>query len=112
MIRTVIEGVGHYVPPRVVTNDDLAKLINTSDEWIAQRTGIRERRYAEDGVGAADLALPAAQAALARAGLQPEDLDLIIFATLSPDVCFPGSACFLQAALGCRQIAALVVRTQ
>jgi 3-oxoacyl-[acyl-carrier-protein] synthase III len=112
MIRTVIEGAGHYVPPRVVTNDELSQLMSTTDEWIVQRTGIKERRYIEDGVGASDLALPAAQAALERAGLAATDLDLIIFATLSPDVCFPGSACFLQHALGCRQIAALDVRTQ
>src|SRR5689334_4016601 len=112
MIRTVLEGVGHYVPPRVVTNDELSKQLNTSDEWIVQRTGIRERHYVEDGVGASDLALHASRAALAQAGLEATDLDLIIFATLSPDVCFPGSACFLQAALGCRQIAALDVRTQ
>ncbi|MCS6911654.1 MAG: beta-ketoacyl-ACP synthase III [Myxococcales bacterium] len=112
MIRTVIEGLGHYLPPRVVTNEELAQSMNTSDEWIVQRTGIRERRYVEDGVGASDLALPAAQKALEQAGLAPTDLDLIIFATLSPDVCFPGSACFLQARLGCRPIAALDIRTQ
>ena len=112
MIRTVIQGVGYYVPPKVVTNDDLAQQMSTSDEWIVQRTGIKERRYIEDGVGASDLALEAAKQALARAGLEPKDLDLIILATLSPDVCFPGSACFLQAKLGCRQIAALDIRTQ
>jgi 3-oxoacyl-[acyl-carrier-protein] synthase-3 len=112
MIRTVIQGVGFYVPPKVVTNDDLAKQMTTSDEWIVQRTGIKERRYIEDGVGASDLAVPAAQRALAHAGLSPTDLDLILFATLSPDFCFPGSACLLQQKLGCRQIAALDLRTQ
>ncbi len=112
MIRTVIKGVGHYVPPKVVTNDDLSKFMSTSDEWIVQRTGIRERRYAEDGVGASDLALEASRAALSQAGLTAADVDLIIFATLSPDVNFPGSACFLQKSLGCRQIAALDIRTQ
>ncbi len=112
MIRSRILGAGHYLPPRVVSNDELAQIINTSDEWIVQRTGIRERRYAADGVGASDLALEAAKMALERAGLQPADLDAIIFATLSPDVNFPGSGCLLQAALGCRQIAALDVRTQ
>lgn len=112
MIRTVIQGVGYYVPPRVVTNDELAKQMNTSDEWIVQRTGIKERRYIDDGVGASDLGLKAAEQALERAGLTAKDLDLILFSTLSPDVCFPGSACFLQAKLGCRQIAALDLRTQ
>jgi 3-oxoacyl-[acyl-carrier-protein] synthase-3 len=112
MIRSVIQGVGYYVPPKVVTNNDLAQQMSTSDEWIVQRTGIKERRYTEDGVGASDLAFEASKNALARAGLEPKDLDLIILATLSPDVCFPGSACFLQAKLGCRQIAALDIRTQ
>ena len=112
MIRTVVKGTGYYVPPRVVTNDDLAKQLTTSDEWIVQRTGIKERRYIEDGVGASDLAVPASQQALKQAGLAATDLDLILFATLSPDVCFPGSACFLQHKLGCRQIAALDLRTQ
>lgn len=112
MIRTVIQGTGYYVPPKVVTNDDLAKQMTTSDEWIVQRTGIKERRYVEDGVGASDLAVKAAEQALRQAGLTAQDLDLILFSTLSPDVCFPGSACFLQAKLGCRQIAALDLRTQ
>jgi 3-oxoacyl-[acyl-carrier-protein] synthase-3 len=112
MIRSIIKGVGHYVPPRVVKNDDLAKMFNTSDEWIVQRTGIRERRYAEDGVGAADLALEASRTALSRAGLEAKDVDAILFATLSPDVNFPGSACLLQTKLGCRQIAAMDIRNQ
>ncbi|HVO30305.1 MAG TPA: 3-oxoacyl-ACP synthase, partial [bacterium] len=112
MIRSVIAGSGYYVPPRVVTNDDLAKIMTTSDEWIVQRTGIKERHYIEDGVGASDLALEAAKKALAVAGLVPRDLDLIVFATLSPDVYFPGGACLLQDKLGCGQIAALDIRNQ
>jgi 3-oxoacyl-[acyl-carrier-protein] synthase-3 len=112
MIRTVIQGAGFYVPPKIVTNDDLAQQMSTTDEWIVQRTGIKERRYVNDGVGASDLALEAAKQALAQAGLAATDIDLILFATLSPDVCFPGSGCFLQAKLGCRQIAALDLRTQ
>jgi 3-oxoacyl-[acyl-carrier-protein] synthase-3 len=96
----------------VVTNDDLGKLMETSDEWIVQRTGIKERHYVDDGVGASDLALEAARKALDRAGLAPTDIDLILFATLSPDVCFPGSACFLSHKLGCGQIPALDLRTQ
>ncbi len=112
MIRSVIAGSGFYVPPRVVTNHDLAKLMTTSDEWIVQRSGIKERHYIDDGVGASDLALHASKTALERAGITAKELDLIIFATLSPDVCFPGGGVFLQAALGCNQIAALDVRNQ
>ncbi len=112
-MRTRITGAGHYVPTRVVTNDDLAQRLPTTDEWIQQRTGIKERRYIEhSGIGASDLAVPAAEMALAQAGLAPEDVQAIVFATLSPDVNFPGSACFLQQKLGCRQIPALDVRNQ
>jgi 3-oxoacyl-[acyl-carrier-protein] synthase-3 len=96
-----ITGTGFHVPPRVVTNDDLRKLgIDTTHEWIVQRTGIEERRYAEEGVGTSDLALPAARDAIARAGLQPRDIDLIVFATLSPEMAFPGSGVLLQQKLG------------
>jgi len=96
-----ITGTGFYVPPRVVTNDDLAKLgIDTTSQWIIQRTGIEERRYAEEGVGTSDLALPAARAAIERAGLSPHDIDLIVFATLSPEMAFPGSGVLLQQKLG------------
>ncbi|HEY8380202.1 MAG TPA: 3-oxoacyl-ACP synthase, partial [Nannocystis sp.] len=81
--RAAILGSGHYVPSRVVTNDDLAKLMPTSDEWIVQRTGIRERRYIErSGIGASDLALPAAKMALEQAGRDVKDVDAVIFATL------------------------------
>jgi len=96
-----ISGTGFYVPPRVVTNDDLAKLgLDTTNEWIVQRTGIEQRRYAEEGVGTSDLAVPAARDAIARAGIRPRDLDLIVFATLSPDMAFPGSGVLLQQKLG------------
>src|SRR3954468_17541607 len=112
-MRARITGAGHYVPTKVVTNHDLAKLMTTTDEWIQQRTGIKERRFIEhDGIGASDLALPAAKMALEQAGIGPKDVDAIIFATLSPDVNFPGSACFLQTKLGCGQVAALDVRNQ
>ncbi len=101
MKRSHVLGVGHYVPSRVVTNDDLAQLMPTSDEWIQQRTGIKERRYIEEsGIGASDLAVPACKMALERAGRDVADVDAIIFATLSPDVQFPGSGCFLQTKLG------------
>jgi 3-oxoacyl-[acyl-carrier-protein] synthase-3 len=112
-MRARITGAGHYLPTKVVTNHDLAKLMTTTDEWIQQRTGIKERRFIEhDGIGASDLALPASKMALEQAGIGPKDVDAIVFATLSPDVNFPGSACFLQTKLGCGQVAALDVRNQ
>jgi 3-oxoacyl-[acyl-carrier-protein] synthase-3 len=112
-VRSTILGVGHYVPTRVVTNDDLAKLMTTSNEWIVQRTGIRERRYIEhSGIGASDLAVPAAKMALEHAGKEAKDVDAIIFATLSPDHNFPGSGCFLADKLGLPGVCALDVRNQ
>jgi 3-oxoacyl-[acyl-carrier-protein] synthase III len=113
MPRSAILGVGHYVPTKVVTNDDLAKLMSTSDEWIQQRTGIKERRFIEhDGIGASDLAVPAAKMAVERAGRSLRDVDMIIFATLSPDVNFPGSGCYLGDKLGLPGVPALDVRNQ
>lgn len=111
--RSAILGVGHYTPSKVVTNADLAKLMTTSDEWIVQRTGIRERRFIEQsGIGASDLAVPAAKMALEQAGLEAKDIDAIIFATLSPDFNFPGSGCFLGHKLGLPGVPALDVRNQ
>jgi 3-oxoacyl-[acyl-carrier-protein] synthase-3 len=108
-----IAGSGHYVPTKVVTNDDLAKLFPTSDEWIQQRSGIKERRYIEHGgIGASDLALPAAKMALERAGKTERDVDAIVFATLSPDYFFPGSGVLLQHKLGLPAVPALDVRNQ
>jgi 3-oxoacyl-[acyl-carrier-protein] synthase-3 len=113
MPRSAILGVGHYVPTKVVTNDDLSKLMPTSDEWIQQRTGIKERRFIEhDGIGASDLAVPAAKMAVERAGKELRDVDMIVFATLSPDVNFPGSGCFLGDKLGLGGVPALDVRNQ
>lgn len=112
-IRSSILGMGHYVPSRVVTNDDLARRMATSDAWIVQRTGIRERRYIErSGIGASDLALPASKMALEHAGLEAKDIDAILFATLSPDFTFPGSGCFLGDKLGLPGIPALDIRNQ
>jgi len=93
-----ISGTGGYVPPRVVTNDDLRTEygIDTTHDWILQRTGIEERRYAEQGVGSADMGYEAAKIAIARAGLTPRDIDMILFATLSPEHHFPGSGVFMQ----------------
>ncbi len=113
MTRTAILGMGHYVPSRVVTNDDLAKLFDTNDEWIQQRTGIKERRYVEgSGIGSSDLAVPAVKMACKNAGIELGDIDAIIFATLSPDHEFPGTGCFLQDKLGIPGIPALDVRNQ
>lgn len=113
MMRSTILGVGSYVPSRVVTNDDLSKLMTTSDEWIQQRSGIKERRYIEhSGIGASDLAVPACEAALAHAGVAKHEIDAIIFATLSPDVFFPGSGCLLGHKLGLPGVPALDVRNQ
>jgi 3-oxoacyl-[acyl-carrier-protein] synthase-3 len=97
-----ISGTGYNVPPRVVTNQDLVDSygMETSHEWIVKRTGIEARRFSEEGIGTAELAEPAARAALAQARIAPPDLDMIIFATLSPDYAFPGSGVLLQSRLG------------
>jgi 3-oxoacyl-[acyl-carrier-protein] synthase-3 len=100
-----ITGLGCHVPARVLTNDDVAKLVATSDEWIRDRTGIRERRIAADTEATSDLALPAARKALAQAGVRAEDLDLIIVATVTPDMAFPATAALLADQLGARDAA-------
>ncbi|MGB1276075.1 MAG: 3-oxoacyl-ACP synthase III family protein, partial [Nannocystaceae bacterium] len=111
--RATIVGSGHYLPPKVVTNDDLAAMFPTSDEWIVQRTGIRERRFIEkSGTGASDLALPAAKMAIEQAGREIKDVDAIVFATLSPDINFPGSGCFLGHKLGLPGVPAIDIRNQ
>jgi 3-oxoacyl-[acyl-carrier-protein] synthase-3 len=99
-IRSVILGAGCYLPERCVTNDELAKTVDTSDEWIVQRTGIRERHIAADGELTSDLALKAAQAALADAKMDAQSIDLIVLATSTPDQTFPASAVTVQAGLG------------
>jgi 3-oxoacyl-[acyl-carrier-protein] synthase-3 len=107
-----ILGVGRYVPPKVVTNQDLTKLMDTTDEWIQQRSGIRERHYSEGDTGAADMGALAAKEALERAQVGISDIDCIIFATLSPDVEMPASACVLQERLGIGGMPAFDVRNQ
>lgn len=107
-----ISGLDFHVPDRVVTNEDLTKLMETSDEWIQQRTGVKERRWAPDGIGATDLALEATKKALAKAGKKPEDIEAIVYATLSPDHNFPGDGCFLGAKLGIPGVPALDIRNQ
>jgi 3-oxoacyl-[acyl-carrier-protein] synthase-3 len=114
MIASRILGVGSYVPPQVVTNDDLSKLMDTSDEWIQQRTGIKQRYWVnqEEATGTSDLALVASERAIQNSGIRKEDLDMIILGTLSPDHEFPGTACFLQAKLGVPGIPVLDIRQQ
>ena len=112
MFDARILGTGSFLPERIVPNTELEEKMDTSDEWIQQRTGIRERRYVEEGVGTSDLGLKASQRALRSAGLTANDIDFIIFATLSPDYNFPGCGCLLQDKLGIGNIGALDVRNQ
>ncbi len=104
-IRVGFLGLGYYVPSRVLTNSDLEKMVDTSNEWIITRTGIKERRIAEDNVATSDLAKEAALKALNNAGLKPEQIDLIIVATITPDMAFPSTACILQDKIGAKNAA-------
>jgi 3-oxoacyl-[acyl-carrier-protein] synthase-3 len=101
-----ITGIGAYAPEHVVTNDDLAKLMDTSDEWIVERTGIHERRVAADDQALSDIALPAARAALAQAGLEAGTIDLLIVATITPDMAFPSAGAIIADELGATDAAA------
>jgi 3-oxoacyl-[acyl-carrier-protein] synthase-3 len=101
-----IAGIGFYVPPKVLTNADLEKMVDTTDEWIRTRTGILERRIADKGVGASDLAAEAAQAALKNAGVSAAEIDLLIVATTTPDMPLPSSACFVQEKIGAKNAVA------
>jgi len=101
-IRAKISALGTYVPPRLLTNADLEKMVDTSDEWIMTRVGIRERHIAEKGVAASDLAVEASRRALAQRGLQPGDLEAIIVGTVTPDMFFPSTACIVQNKLGAK----------
>jgi 3-oxoacyl-[acyl-carrier-protein] synthase-3 len=107
-----IVGSGRFLPGRPYSNHDLARVMDTSDEWIRQRTGIVTRHYAPDGVGAADLAQRASELALADAGLGPGDIDYVLFNTMTPDHIFPGSGPLLGASLGMSGVPALDLRTQ
>jgi len=111
-IHSYISGIGFHVPEKVVTNDDLAAIMDTSDEWIRARTGIQTRRYVSDGQGTTDLAIPAVKQALKSASLTVNDIDLIIFATATPDYYLPGSGCLLQDRMGFPEIGALDIRVQ
>lgn len=101
VLRSVVTGIGGYLPETVVSNDDLAKVVETSDEWIRERTGIHERRKAAPDQAASDLAVAAAERALAAAGRTPADVDLIVVATTTPDLTFPATAAIVQRKLGC-----------
>ncbi|MBS7546123.1 ketoacyl-ACP synthase III [Ancylobacter oerskovii] len=109
-MTSVVRGVGAYLPARTLSNADLAQMVDTSDEWIVQRTGIRERHIAADDEVTSDLAIRAARAALDNAGLKPEDIDLIVLATSTPDNTFPASAVTVQAGLGITHGAAFDVQ--
>jgi len=108
--RSIIRGVGGYLPANLVTNDELSKRVETSDEWIQQRTGIKQRHLAADGEYTSDLAVAAATQALERAGLTPADIDLIIVATTTPDYTFPSTATIVQRKLGMHHGAAFDVQ--
>src|SRR5690606_28509667 len=113
MYHSKIAGLGYYVPENVVTNEDLSKLMDTKDEWSPQRTGMDERRRValpEDTT--AGMGAKAARIAIERAGLKPEDIDLLLFATLSPDYYFPGPGVMVQKELGLRTVGAIDIRNQ
>ena len=113
MQRSKIAGIGYYVPKNVFTNEDLKQYMDTSDEWIQERTGIKERRYADrTGETTTTMGVEAAKIAIERAGITPQDIDFIVFATLSPDYYFPGCGVLLQRAMKMKEIGALDVRNQ
>jgi 3-oxoacyl-[acyl-carrier-protein] synthase-3 len=110
MIYSRIAGTGSYLPPRIMTNDDFAARLDTSDAWIRERTGIVQRRIADESQASSDLAVEASRNALLAAGIGPADIDLIIVATSTPDYVFPSTACLLQAKLGVKGCAAFDVQ--
>jgi 3-oxoacyl-[acyl-carrier-protein] synthase-3 len=110
IIRSVIRGVGAYLPKRVMTNDDLARLVDTTDEWIQERTGIEQRHIAADGELTSDLGIAASHQALVRSGIDPVDIDLVVCATATPDRTFPATAVKIQAGLGITKGAAFDVQ--
>lgn len=107
-----IIGTGHYVPGQPFKNDDLARVMDTNDEWIHKRSGIRQRHYTPEGMGASDLAVEAARKAIASAGIQASEIDYVIFATMTPDYVFPGSGALLAHKLGLVGVPALDIRQQ
>jgi 3-oxoacyl-[acyl-carrier-protein] synthase-3 len=114
MFHSKISGLGYFVPENIITNDDLSKIIDTNDEWIQERTGIKERRHIVKGSGetTTTMGIKAAQIAIERSGLSKDDIDFIVFATISPDYYFPGPGVILQKELGLRTVGALDIRNQ
>ncbi|WP_053977439.1 3-oxoacyl-ACP synthase III family protein [Mangrovimonas xylaniphaga] len=114
MYNSKIVGLGYYVPDNVVTNDDLSEMMDTNDAWIQERTGIKERRWVEDKTGdtTSTMGVKAAEIAIERAGIDKNDIDFIVFATLSPDYYFPGPGVAVQKALGIKTVGALDIRNQ
>ena len=114
MYHSKITGLGYYVPENIVTNDDLSRIIDTNDEWIQERTGIKERRHVIKGSGetTTTMGVKAAQIAIERSGVSKEEIDFIVFATISPDYYFPGPGVVLQKELGLRTVGALDIRNQ
>ncbi len=110
MIWSRIIGTGSYLPPKIVTNDDLARQMDTTDEWIRTRTGIRQRHIAEPSQTSSDLGVEASRAALAAARIAPQEIDLIVVATATPDYIFPSTACIMQAKLGIKGCAAFDIQ--
>ncbi len=107
-----IIGTGHYVPGKPVTNDDLGRVMDTDDEWVFKRSGIRQRHFCPEGLGASDLAVEASRRAIGAAGIEPREIDYIIFCTMTPDYIFPGSGALLGAKLGLHGVPALDIRQQ
>jgi 3-oxoacyl-[acyl-carrier-protein] synthase-3 len=113
MFHSKISGLGYYVPNNVVTNEDLSKIMNTSDEWIQERTGIKERRHIiKDEDTTTSMGVKAAKIAIERSGLSNDEIDFIVFATISPDYYFPGPGVALQHELGLKTVGALDIRNQ
>ncbi|MFZ4863151.1 3-oxoacyl-ACP synthase III family protein [Sphingobacterium sp. Mn56C] len=113
MFQTRIAGIGHYVPKNIYSNHDLTRFMDTSDEWIQARTGIQERRFADRfGETTSSMGIAAAEMAITRAGITAQDIDFIIFATLSPDYYFPGCAVLVQREMGMQEVGALDIRNQ
>jgi 3-oxoacyl-[acyl-carrier-protein] synthase-3 len=114
MFRSKITGMGYYVPENIVTNEDLSKMMDTNDSWIQERTGIKERRWIKEGTDdtSATMGVKAAKIAIERAGLTSDDIDFVVFATLSPDYYFPGCGVQLQELLGLKTVGALDIRNQ
>jgi len=104
LVRAKISALGTYVPPRLLTNADLEKMVDTNNEWILERTGIRERHVVDKGVATSDLAVEAAKKALAERGLTPSDIDAVIVGTVTPDMFFPSTACLVQHKLGAKGV--------